>query len=43
MAVVIRWISAIMAVLIGLPTLLGAVIKSVAKVGYVDRPVTAIS
>lgn len=43
MAAVIRWISAIMAVLIGLPTLLGAVIKSVAKVGYVDRPVTAIS
>lgn len=43
MAVVIRWISAIMAVLVGLPTLLGAVIKSVAKVGYADRPVTAIS
>ncbi|MBQ8015437.1 MAG: hypothetical protein IJ264_04545 [Clostridia bacterium] len=43
MAVIIRWISAIMAVLIGLPTLLGAVFKSVAKVGYVDRPVTAIS
>lgn len=43
MAVVIRWISAIMAVLVGLPTLLGAVVKSVAKVGYVDRPVTAIS
>lgn len=43
MAVVIRWISAIMAVLIGLPTLLGAVIKSVAKVGYVDRPVAAIA
>ena len=43
MAVVFRWISAILAVLIGLPTLLGAVIKSVAKVGYVDRPVTAIS
>ncbi len=43
MAVVIRWISAIMAVLIGLPTLLGAVFQSLTKTGYVERPVAAIS
>lgn len=43
MAVVIRWISAIMAVLIGLPTLLGAVFQSLTKTGYDERPVAAIS
>ena len=43
MAVIIRWISAIMAVLIGLPTLLGAVFQSLTKTGYVERPVAAIS
>ena len=43
MAVIIRWISAIMAVLIGLPTLLGAVFQSLTKIGYDERPVTAIS
>ncbi len=43
MAVVIRWISAIMAVLMGLPTLLGAVFQSLTKIGYDERPVTAIS
>lgn len=43
MAVIIRWISAIMAVLMGLPTLLGAVFQSLTKLGYDERPVTAIS
>ncbi len=43
MAVIIRWISAIMAVLIGLPTLLGAVFQSLTKLGYDERPVAAIS
>lgn len=43
MAVVIRWISAIMAVLLGLPTLLGAVFQSLTKIGYDERPVQAIS
>ena len=43
MAVIIRWISAIMAVLMGLPTLLGAVFQSLTKIGYDERPVTAIS
>ena len=43
MAVVIRWISAIMAVLLGLPTLLGAVFQSLTKLGYDERPVTEIS
>lgn len=43
MAVVIRWISAIMAVLLGLPTLLGAVFQSLTKLGYDERPVAAIS
>lgn len=43
MAVIIRWISAIMAVLVGLPTLLGAVFQSLTKIGYDERPVTSIS
>lgn len=43
MAVVIRWISAIMAVIIGLPTLLGAVFQSLTKIGYDERPVQTIS
>ena len=43
MAVIIRWISAIMAVLVGLPTLLGAVFQSLTKIGYDERPVAAIS
>ena len=43
MAVVIRWISAIMAVIIGLPTLLGAVFQSLTQIGYDERPVSAIS
>lgn len=42
MAVVIRWISAIMAVIVGLPTLLGAVFQSLTKIGYDERPVAAI-
>jgi len=43
MAVVIRWVSAIMAVLLGLPTLLVAVFQSVTKIGYDDRPVAEIA
>ncbi|MBE6783109.1 MAG: hypothetical protein E7536_03775 [Ruminococcaceae bacterium] len=43
MAVIIRWFSAILAVLFGLPTLLGAVFQSLLKVGYDERPVTAIA
>lgn len=43
MSVIIRWVSAIMAVLFGLPTLLGAVFQSLLKVGYDERPVAAIS
>lgn len=43
MAVIIRWISAIMAVLIGLPTLIGAVFQSLTKLGYDERPTAAIS
>ncbi len=43
MAVIIRWVSAILAVLIGLPTLLGAVFQSLTKTGYDERPTQAIS
>lgn len=43
MAVIIRWISAIMAVIMGLPSLLGVVFQSLTKIGYDERPVTAIS
>ncbi len=42
MAVIIRWISAILAVLFGLPTLLIAVIQVITKTGYDERPVSAI-
>lgn len=42
MAVIIRWISAILAVLLGLPSLIGAVFQSLTKIGYGERPVTAI-
>ncbi len=42
MAVIIRWFSAILAVLVGLPTLLGAVFQSLTKLGYDERPVAAI-
>lgn len=42
MAVIIRWLSAIMAVLIGLPSLIGAVFQSLTKIGYDERPVAAI-
>ena len=42
MAILIRWVSAILSVILGLPTLLGAVFQSATKVGYEDRPVTAI-
>lgn len=43
MAILIRWVSAIMSVIIGLPSLFGAVFQSLAKVGYEDRPVAAIA
>lgn len=43
MAVVTRWLSAIMAVLVGLPLLLSAVFQSLTKIGYDERPVEAIS
>ncbi len=43
MAIVIRWVSAILAVLIGLPTLFVALFQSLTKTGYDERPVTAIS
>ena len=42
MAILIRWVSAIMSVILGLPTLFGAVFQSLTKLGYEDRPVTAI-
>lgn len=42
MAVIIRWLSAIMAVLIGLPSLIGAVFQSLTKIGYDERPIAAI-
>ncbi len=43
MAVVIRWVSAILAVLMGLPTLLGAVFQSLTKIGYDERPAAEIA
>ena len=43
MAVVIRWVSAILAVLMGLPLLLSSVFQSLLKVGYDERPTQAIS
>ncbi len=42
MAILIRWVSAIMSVILGLPTLFGALFQSVTKIGYEDRPVAAI-
>lgn len=43
MAIITRWISAILAVLIGLPMLLSAVFQSLTKTGYESRPVEEIS
>lgn len=43
MAVVIRWVSAILAVLMGLPLLLSSVFQSLLKVGYDEKPTQAIS
>ncbi len=43
MVVLYRWFSAIMAVLMGLPLLLNAVLQSATKTGYDSRPVEAIS
>lgn len=43
MNIVIRWLSAIMAVLVGLPMLLSAVFQSLTTVGYGARPADEIS
>lgn len=43
MAIVTRWISAILAVLIGLPLLVSSVFQSLTKTGYESRPVEEIS
>lgn len=43
MTIIIRWFSAILAVIMGLPSLLGAVLQSATKMGYDERPVAAIS
>ncbi len=43
MVVLIRWFSAIMAVLTGLPLLLSAVMQSATKIGYDERPAEEIS
>ncbi|MBQ8763624.1 MAG: neutral/alkaline non-lysosomal ceramidase N-terminal domain-containing protein [Clostridia bacterium] len=43
MAIITRWLSAILAVLIGLPTLFSAVFQSLTKIGYDERPTEAIS
>ncbi len=42
MAILIRWVSAIMSVILGLPTLFGAVFQSATKIGFEKRPVAAI-
>lgn len=43
MSIIIRWVSAILAVLVGLPTLVTAVFQSLTLTGYDGRPVEAIS
>ncbi len=43
MALTIRWLSAILAVLTGLPLLLSSVFQSVAKIGYDERPYETIA
>ncbi len=43
MAIITRWLSAILAVLVGLPLLLSAVFQSLTKIGYDERPTEAIS
>lgn len=43
MEVLTRWFSAIMAVLMGLPLLLSAVLQSATKTGYDERPQEEIS
>ncbi len=43
MAIIIRWVSAIMSVLLGLPTLFGAVFQSLTKTGYEERPVQSVA
>ncbi len=43
MATITRWISAILAVLVGLPLLVSSVFQSLTKIGYDERPTEAIS
>lgn len=43
MAIITRWISAILAVLVGMPLLISAVFQSLTKTGYDSRPVETIS
>lgn len=43
MAIITRWISAILAVLVGLPLLVSSVFQSLTKIGYDERPTEAIS
>lgn len=43
MAIITRWLSAILAVLVGLPILVTAVFQSLTKTGYENRPVSEIS
>lgn len=43
MEVLTRWFSAIMAVLMGLPLLFGAVMQSATKIGYNERPTDEIN
>ncbi len=43
MAIITRWVSAILAVLVGLPLLVSSVFQSLTKIGYDERPTEAIS
>lgn len=43
MSIITRWLSAILAVLVGLPLLLSSVFRSLTKTGYDERPVEAIA
>lgn len=43
MVIITRWLSAIMAVLIGLPLLLSSAFQGLTKIGYESRPVDEIS
>ena len=43
MAIITRWISAILAVLVGLPLLVSSVFQSLTKIGYDERPAESIN